>query len=116
MGKLITTAPKCYGWHTRNPAMRRARKISAGFISVGAVGQRLLNIVLSLMVLRWWFLREMAVVALNCIDGIASSVLRRWGLATRRWNSSLRSHRSWRSSYPHRFTRLDTTMFAPVGP
>ena len=87
-----------------------------GFISVGAVGQRLLNIILSLMVLALSFLREMTVVALNCVGGIGSSVLRRWGAATRRWNSSLRSHRTWRSQCRRVFSGLNKTMFAAVGP
>ena len=77
------------------------------FISVGAVGQRLLNILLSLMVLALWFLRRMTVIALNCVGGIASSVLRRRSGATRRLDSSLRSHRTWRSQLPPRVLRAE---------
>ncbi|MEX0610928.1 MAG: hypothetical protein WD229_02305, partial [Pirellulales bacterium] len=60
-----------------------------GFISVGAVGQRSMQMISSLMVLAFSSLRGIAVVALSCVGGIGSSVLRRWGSATRRLNSSL---------------------------
>ena len=86
------------------------------FISVGAVGQRLGDRIVWLMVRAWSLLRGIAVVALNCPGEIGSSVLRRFGRATRRWNSSLRSHRTWRSSCRHVFSGLNKTMFAPVGP
>jgi len=68
-----------------------------GFISVGAVGQRSLQVFSFLMVLACSSLREFAVFAVYCVRGIKSSVLRRMGTATRRFNSSLRSHRTWRS-------------------
>lgn len=97
----------------RHPAPNRDRR--SGFISVGAVGQRLLQI-LSFMVLALLFLREKIVLALNCVGGIASSVLRRWGRATRRLNSSLRGHRTRRSQCRHVFTGPNKTMFAAVGP
>src|ERR1043165_9129528 len=68
------------------------------------------------MVLALWFLRRMTFIGLECIRGIASSVLRHWGRATRRWNSSLRSHRTWRSQCRHVLAGLNKTLFAPVGP
>ena len=86
-----------------------------GFISVGAVCQRLLQI-LCLMVLAWSSLGELVVHALSCIGGIGSSVLRRLGWATRRLDSSLRSHRTWRSHCRHVYSGLKKTLFAPVGP
>src|SRR2546430_13781512 len=94
---------------------RECQKKRLGFISVGAAGQRLVNGILSLMVLALWFLRRLT-VALNCVGEIGSSVLRLWGSATRRLNSSLRSHRTWRSQCRRVFTGLNKTMFAAVGP
>src|SRR5215211_3926871 len=92
-----------------------ARKHSA-FISVGAVDQQPVSTIPSLMVLALWFLPRKTVVALKCVGGISSSVLRRLGEAARRLNSSLRSHRTWRSSCRQVFTGLNKTMFAAVGP
>src|SRR5687767_8699725 len=88
---------------------------STAFISVGAVGQRLVQI-LSLMVLACSSLREFVLLAVECIGGSSSSVLRRVGQATRRLNSSLRSHRTWRSLCRHVWAGLNKTLFAPVGP
>ena len=95
---------------------RNRRPAPRGFISVGAVRQRLGHRIVGLMVRAWSLLREFAVIALKCFGGMAVAVLRRWGSATRRWNSSLRSHRTWRSSCRHVFSGLNKTMFAPVGP
>src|ERR671925_1719428 len=86
-----------------------------GFISVGAVGQRSVNTILSLMVLALWFLRRTR-IALNGVGGIVLSVLRRIGEATRRLDSSLRSHRTWRSYCRDVYSGLKKTLFAPVGP
>ena len=84
-----------------------------GFISVGAVGQQLTNIILFLMVLAWSSLRRLVATTWR---GIASSVLRHCGEVTRRWNSSLRSHRTWRSQCRRVYSGLNKTLFAPVGP
>jgi len=94
----------------------RKRSFRLGFISVEAVRQRLVPRIVDFMVRAWSLLRELAVVALDGIGGIGSAVLRLWGSATRRLNSSLRSHRTWRSSCRHVFSGLNKTMFAPVGP
>ncbi len=98
--------------------MRRCSSVvrRRAFISVGAVRQRPLNILVSLMVLALWFLRRMTVVVVNCVGGMSVAVLRRGGNATRRLNSSLRSHRTWRSSCRHVLAGLNKTMFAAVGP
>ena len=96
--------------------VRSRTRVRRGFISVGAVGQRPVNTILSLMVLALWRLRKITVVALSGVGGISLSVLRRWGRATRRWNSSLRSHRTWRSHCRHVCSGLKKTLFAPVGP
>ena len=77
--------------------MKVSNSTRPGFISVGAVRQRLVPRIVDFMVRAWSLLGELAVVALDGIGGIGSAVLRRWGSATRRWNSSLRSHRTWRS-------------------
>jgi hypothetical protein len=85
------------------------------FISVGAIGQRLLQIIF----LRGHVcsrLRELIVVALGFFGGIGWAVLRRWDLATRRLNSSLRSHRTPRSCCRGVSSGLNKTLYASVGP
>ena len=47
-------------------------------ISVGAAGQRSLQMLVFVMFLAWPLLRRSAPNALDCLGGIASSVLRRW--------------------------------------
>jgi len=50
------------------------------------------------------------------VSGIKSSVLRHWGIVTRRVNSSLRSHRTRRSYCRRVYSGLNKTMYASVGP
>jgi prepilin-type N-terminal cleavage/methylation domain-containing protein len=85
-------------------------------ISVGGVGQRLIDRMVFPMVFAWSWLRKFVVVALKVVGGIVSSVLHRWDHATRRSNSSLCSHRTWRSQLQYVFSGLNKTSFAPVGP
>ena len=73
-----------YSFHAQVAARRPAVSTGArcpqrGFISVGAVGQRLGDRIVWLMVRAWSLLRGIAVVALNCPGEIGSSVLRRFG-------------------------------------
>src|SRR5208283_923584 len=56
------------------------------------------------------------VVALGILGGIISPIQRRRSGATRRVDSSLRSHRTWRSSCRHVCSGLNKTLFASVGP
>ena len=60
-----------------------------GFISVGANGQELIF----LMARAWSFLRKLMIFTFSPISGIVSAVLRGLDPATRRLDSSLRSHR-----------------------
>ena len=55
-------------------------------------------------------------LALRFVGGIGSAVLRRKSRATRRLDSSLRSHRTWRSLCRHVCSGLNKTLFASVGP
>ena len=93
-----------------------SQRIRGGFISVGAVGQRSLQVIHCLIVRAWSSLRVLGVVALNGLGRISSSVLRRGSVATRRLNSSLRSHRTWRSNCRPVSSGLKKTLFAPIGP
>ena len=79
------------------------------FISVGAFCQRT-------RCFTWDGLRWLVVFAVNCRDGSGSSVLRSLASAAGRLNSSLRSHRTWRSHCRHVSSGLDKTMYASVGP
>ena len=56
------------------------------------------------------------VVASNWIGGMSRSILHYGSGTTGRCNSSLRSHRTWRSSCRHVFSGLNKTLFASVGP
>ncbi len=87
-----------------------------GFISVGAVGQRLLSNLLLVMAGAWSLVLRVAAIARRLVGGIGSSVLRRRGVATGRWNSSLRSRRTRRSQGRRVFSGLNKTMFASAGP
>ena len=60
--------------------------------------------------------RHYQVVALDCRGGIVFPVLRRGSGATRRVNSSLRSHRTRRSQCRRVSSGLNKTLFASVGP
>ncbi len=50
------------------------------------------------------------------ISGIIFTVLHRLGVAMRRWDSSLRSHRAWWSQCQHACSGLNKTLFASAGP
>ena len=56
------------------------------------------------------------VVALGILGGIISPIQRRRSGATRRVDSSLRSHRTRRSECRHVYSGLNKTLFASVGP
>jgi hypothetical protein len=62
-----------------------------------------------------WVCLHLRALAL-LVSGIVLAVLRRWSVATRRRNSSLRSHRTRRSQWRRVFSGLNKTMYAPVGP
>jgi hypothetical protein len=59
---------------------------------------------------------RVVVVALGLLGGIIAPILRRRSGATRRVNSSLRSHRTWRSQCRPVSSGLNKTLFASVGP
>ena len=61
-------------------------------------------------------LRRLIVGALRFVGGIDLAVLRCKSGATRRLDSSLRSHRTWRSQCWHVYSGLNKTLFASVGP
>ena len=62
---------------------------------------------------RW---SRFVVVALGILGGIISPIQRRRSGATRRVDSSLRSHRTWWSECRHVYSGLNKTLFASVGP
>ena len=61
--------------HSKSP---KEKAVKRGFITVGAVRQRLVPRIVDFMVRAWSLLREVVVVALvDGIGGIGSAVLRR---------------------------------------
>ena len=90
-----------------------AGRSQPGFISVGAACQRSLQFFVDVMSRAWFLL--LGVIAV-LFGGIGFAVLRPLGKATRRVNSSLRSHRTWWSLCQHVCSGLNKTMFASVGP
>ena len=85
----------------RGSGPMRRTKNRCGFISVGAVCQRI------------GFLIRFVALLLWCGSW---AVLRSLREAAGRVNSSLRSHRTWRSHCRHVFSGLNKTMYASVGP
>ncbi len=99
--------PATFQWvaqrHAQAPAgpAGRCSRPRHGFISVGAVCQRA------------GFLIRVVTLLLWCGSW---AVLRSLREAAGRVNSSLRSHRTWRSYCRHVFSGLNKTMYASVGP
>ncbi len=93
----------------RRVVMTRA---CGGFISVGAYSQALF-----FAMGRAWFSFCVGIGRALChVGGMVAAVRRRWGVATRRLDSSLRSHRAWQSCCCYALSGLNKTLFASIGP